>query len=166
MGIVSGRVGKYNPHYDKVYDEVFACGTQAQWLTSLVPFLEPTKQPSADAMMRREVDDRHNGADVVPLVHGSVLYDEIPKGRGGRGGAGSGSAAQWRSLCDKRTVWPSRGLVQRLAEAGYRLPADVQRVLDEDLHFSPVVAAADDQTVDDRWNLLVTQAEAQLAAPG
>lgn len=86
-----------------------------------------------------DFDDRRNGSDVVPIVHGSVLYAAIPKVSAGRNSAGTGVAHKWRSLCDKRTVWPSRHIVQRIAEAGYRLPADVQRALDESLHFSPVV---------------------------
>ena len=44
----------------------------------------------------------------------------------------------WRSLTDKRTLWPSRYMVEKVAAAGYRLPRDVQRVLDENLRFSPV----------------------------
>jgi hypothetical protein len=34
--------------------------------------------------------------------------------------------------------------VQRLVDAGHPLPPDVQRVLDERLHFSPVAAATDE----------------------
>jgi hypothetical protein len=141
-GIRSGRIGKYNPIYNKTYDEVFVCGIEAQRFVAAVPFLEPTKRPSADRLLHMIFDPRQNGADVVPLVHGSVLYAGIPKGYGGKNGAGTGAAAKWRSLCDKRTIWPSRHIVQRLAEAGHRLPADVQRVLDENLHFSPVTSSA------------------------
>ncbi len=138
LGFLSGRVSKYNPVYDKSYDEVFLAGQEAQRLAALVPFLESSKQPSAIRLLEREIGERRNGADVVPLVHGSQLYAEIPKGQNGRHGAGTGVALKWRTLCDRRTVWPSRHLVQRIAAAGYRLPPDVQRVLDEDLHFSPV----------------------------
>ena len=140
LGIVTGRVTKYNPKYDKSYDEVYATGDNAKRLVRLVPFLEPGKAAAAQRILDRDVDVRRNGADVVPLVHGSALYAEIPRGHGGRGGAGTGVAVQWRSLCDKRTVWPSRHIVERIAAAGYRLPPDVQRVLDESLHFSPVTA--------------------------
>ena len=141
-GLRSGRIGKYNPHYDKTYDEVFLCGSEAQRLVRAVPFLELTKQASAQRLLEMSFDPSRNGADVIPLVHGSVLYAGIAKGRGGRHGAGTGVAIRWRSLNDKRTVWPSHYIVQRLAEAGHPLPSDVQRVLDERLHFSPVVAAA------------------------
>lgn len=142
LGIVTGRVAKYNPKYDKSYDEVYATGRDAKRLVRLVPFLEPDKAAAAQRLQACDVDVRRNGADVVPLVHGSALYAEIPKGLSGRRGAGTGVAVQWRSLCDKRTVWPSRHIVERVAEAGYRLPPDVQRVLDERLHFSPVVSTA------------------------
>jgi hypothetical protein len=141
LGIVTGRVTKYNPKYDKSYDEVYATGHNAKALLRLVPFLEPDKAAAAQRLLNCDVDVRRNGADVVPLVHGSQLYAEIPRGRSGHRGAGTGVAVQWRSLCDKRTVWPSRHMVERLAGAGYRLPPDVQRVLDEKLHFSPVAAA-------------------------
>jgi intein/homing endonuclease len=142
LGVVTGRVTKYNPTYDKSYDEVYATGENAKALVRLVPFLEPDKAAAAQRLLHCDIDVRRNGADVVPLVHGSALYAEIPKGRGGRSGAGTGVAVQWRSLCDKRTVWPSRHVIERIAEAGYRLPPDVQRVLDERLHFSPVVSTA------------------------
>jgi intein/homing endonuclease len=142
LGIVTGRVTKYNPRYDKSYDEVYATGDNAKKLLRSVPFLEPDKAAAAQRLLECDIDPRRNGADVVPLVHGAALYAEIPRGLGGRSGAGSGVALQWRSLCDKRTVWPSRVMVQRIADAGYRLPRDVQRVLDETLHFSPVAFTA------------------------
>lgn len=140
LGVLSGRVSKFNPHYAKSYDEVYVSGRDAQQLVLLVPFLEATKQESARRLLARQLDERRNGSDGVPLVHGSLLYAEMPKGRGGRSGAGSGVAHAWRSLTDQRTVWPSRHIVQRIADAGYRLPRDLQRVLDDDLHFSPVVS--------------------------
>ena len=143
LGIVTGRITKYNPKYGKSYDEVYATGDSAKQLVRLVPFLEPDKAASAQRLLEHPVDGRHNTADVVPLVHGSVLYSDIPRGYSGQGGAGSGVALTWRTLCDKRTVWPSRHIVERMAEAGYRLPPDVQRVLDERLQFSPVTAVAD-----------------------
>lgn len=140
FGIVTGRVTKYNPKFGKNYDEVYATGQNAQGLAQLVRFLEPNKAAAAQRLLKREIDARHNAADVVPLVHGSVLYDEIPRGHGGRSGTGSGVAVAWRTLRDKRTAWPSRHIVERIAAAGYRLPADVQRVLDDTLHFSPVTS--------------------------
>lgn len=140
LGIVTGRVTKYNPTYDKSYDEVYATGDNAKRLVRLVPFLEPDKAAAAQRLLDCDIDVRRNGADVVPLVHGSALYAEIPRGHSGRGGAGTGVAVKWRNLCDKRTVWPSRHMVERIAAAGYRLPPDVQRVLDERLHFSQVTS--------------------------
>lgn len=138
LGLLSGRTSKYNPRYDKTYDEVYLAGLEAQRLVRLVSFLEPTKELRAYGLLKLNFDPRRNAADVVPLVHGSELYAEIPRGRGGKNGSGTGVAVAWRSLCDKRTVWPSRQIVERLAAAGYRLPRDVQRVLDERLHFSQI----------------------------
>lgn len=134
LGLLSGRNSKYNVIYGRSYDEVFLSGGEAQRFLSLVPFLEPSKQPSANRLLERPVDSRRNGSDVVPLVKGAELYAEIPKGRSGR----SGAAITWRALVDKRTVWPSRWIVEQLAAANVRLPDDVKRVLDENLHFSLV----------------------------
>ncbi len=142
FGVVTGRVTKYNPKYGKSYDEVYATGQNAKAIVRLVPFLEPEKAAAARRLLSHPVDSRRNAADVVPLVHGAMLYGEIPRGQSGRNGAGSGVAVAWRSLCDKRTIWPSRHIVQRVADAGYRLPPDVQRVLDESLHFSQVKSLA------------------------
>lgn len=141
-GLRSGRLSKYNPVYDKSYGEVFVSGTEAQAFLRAVPFLEPSKQASADRLLAMTFDVRRNGADVVPIVHGSELYKLIPKGRGGRGGAGSGNASAWRSLCDRRTLWPSRGMVERLNQIAVDLPSAVVRTLNERLHFSPVVSLA------------------------
>ena len=137
MGIVSGRIGKYNPRYDKTFDEVFVSGGHAQALVRSVSFLEASKSASAERLLAMTFDPRRNGADVVPLVHGSVLHALIPKGHGGREGKGT-RTAHWRSLCDKRTIWPSRYLVERLAHAGIPLPTAHRRVLEEGMHFSQV----------------------------
>lgn len=149
-GIQSGRIRKYNPTYEKTYDEVFVSGSEAQRLLAVVPFLEPSKQASAERLLAMHFDVRRNSADLVPLVHGSALYAEIPRGHSGRGGAGTGVAVKWRSLCDKRTIWPSRHIVERIAEAGYSLPPDVQRVLDERLHFSQVTSRIPSQRTSTR----------------
>jgi hypothetical protein len=143
LGFLSGRISKYNPVYGKSYDEVFLSGGEAQRFLRLVPFLEKGKQASADRLLERPVESRRNGSDVVPLVKGADLYAEIPKGRGGRNGAGTGVSITWRALVDKRTIWPSRWIVEQLAAAHVRLPDDVTRVLDENLHFSPVRACAE-----------------------
>jgi hypothetical protein len=136
----SGRIGKYNAQYDKTYDEVFLCGPEAQTFLNSVPFLEPSKTASAMRLLAMSFDSRRNGADVVPLVHGSVLHALIPKGRSGRSGKGT-RTSRWRSLCDPRTVWPSRDMVVRLHGSGsIRLPAAVERVVSENLHFAPAVS--------------------------
>ena len=102
-----------------------------------MPFLEASKKASADRLLRMTVDPRGNGADVVPLVHGSVLHALIPKGTGGHNG-NSIRTSHWRSLCDRRTIWPSRHLVERLAQTGLPLPCEVGTALTDDLHFSVV----------------------------
>lgn len=165
LGIVSGRIGKYNPHYDKTYDEVFVCGSQAQRLASLaLPRADQTAfRPCDDeARGRRAAQRRRRRATCARL--GPLQRDPEgswrPRWRRQRlGGAVAVALRQANCLALARARSASGG-------SRYRLPADVQRVLDEDLHFSPVMAAVDDQTVGDRWNLLVMQAEAQPATPG
>lgn len=137
-GLRSGRISKYNPRYGKTYDEVYLSGPEAQTFLAAVPFLEPSKQASARRLASMTFDPRRNGADVIPVVHGSVLHALIPKGQSGRNGKGT-RTSQWRSLADPRTTWPSRAMVERLAVAGIALPEHIERVLAERLHFSPVV---------------------------
>ena len=137
-GLKSGRTpSKYNKQYDKYYDQVTMSGTEAQKFLGEVPFFEPSKTPSAERLLEMTFDIRRNGADVVPLVHGSLLHALIPKGRSGRSGKGT-RTSEWRSLCDPRTLWPSRHMVERLRAASIPLPRDVDRVLDERLVFSVV----------------------------
>ncbi|MCW2672972.1 MAG: hypothetical protein JWP14_1561 [Frankiales bacterium] len=133
----SARIAKYNSIYDKSYDEVFLCGEEAQKLLREVSFLEKSKHGSATRLLGMSFDQRRNGADVVPIVHGSVLHGLIPKGTSGRAGKGT-RTSHWRSLCDKRTIWPSRHMVERLAAADMPLPSEVRRALEEGLRFSPV----------------------------
>ena len=138
-GLKSGRISRYNKEYDKYFDQVTMSGTEAQKFLRAVPFLEPSKAPSAEKLLAMTLDVRRNRADVIPLVHGSVLHALIPKGRSGRKGKGTRTSA-WRSLCDPRTQWPSRYMVERLAAANIPLPRDVACALDEPLVFSPVRA--------------------------
>src|SRR5690606_3855851 len=52
LGVVHGRVSKYNRQMGKAYDEVYAAGPQAQLMVSLVPFLEPEKAARAAELLR------------------------------------------------------------------------------------------------------------------
>lgn len=140
LGVRSSLQQKWNVVYRKHYGQVTLSGTQAQHLLQLVSFMEPSKQASADRLLAKTLDRRHDGADLVPLVHGRELYALMPRGVSRRDGKGTGIAKQWRHLVDKRTQWPSFGTVQALRAAGFALPESHDRVLDEGLHFSRVAA--------------------------
>lgn len=137
LGVVSNRIEKWNPHYNKYFGEVLVHGQQAQRLLALVPFLEPEKQQRALELSGRTY--AQSPWDVVPLASGPELYSRIPSGRTGRN-----SSRRIRTplsfLNDPRTTSVSRRTVERLAAMGVDLPGDVQRVLDEGLHFSRVAS--------------------------
>ena len=136
LGVVHGRISKYNKDYGKRYDEVYAAGVHAQRLVRLVPFLESEKARRADRLASLAISPNHGTADVVPGVAPRALYDLIPKGRGTR--------HEFRFLCDPRTRHVSRRSLERIAAVpGVELPQWLETVLDDDLHFSPVDFAED-----------------------
>jgi ribonucleoside-diphosphate reductase alpha chain len=139
LGVVHSRVAKYDREYDKTFGEVYATGTDAQTLVSLVPFLEPTKQQRAEELCVRSIDPRRDTADVVPGIRPRDLYELLPQGRSGRAGAGTGVANEFRFLCDERTRHVTRRALERVAAVpGVVLPTWLRTVLDDNLHFSPV----------------------------
>src|SRR5680860_193249 len=142
LGVVHSRISKYNPVYDKSYDEVYAVGEQAARLAQLVPFLEPEKAGRA-ALLPTE-GSSHATADVVPGITGRQLYNLIPAGKPGRNGKGTGKAATWRFLLDSRTTNVTRRTLERVAEVpGVVLPEWLDQVLVDGLHFSPVESVTD-----------------------
>jgi len=137
LGVVHGRVSKWNAEYAKSYDEVYACGQHAQHLARLVPFMEPSKAAVAAELDARTFSGRHNGADVVPGISGADLYHLLPEGRSGRNG--HGVRAEFGFLLDQRTRSASRATLERVASVpGVVLPPWLRTVLDDNLHFSPV----------------------------
>jgi len=139
LGIVHGRIRKYNREYDKTYDEVYATGEHAGRLAQLVPFLEPEKAARAERLPLTR--SPHSTSDIVPGVTGRELYDLLPSG-GYPGGLPK--SIYWRFLLDARTTRVSRGTLARWADAkGVELPAWLQSVLDDGLHFSPVETVED-----------------------
>ncbi|MGD0595152.1 MAG: vitamin B12-dependent ribonucleotide reductase [Acidimicrobiales bacterium] len=135
LGILHGRVSKFNPRYGKSYDEVYATGTHAQALVALVPFLEPDKARRATELAQIEFGN-HNTADVVPGISPAELYRLVPYGRSG---AGSLWRTQFKFLADQRTKHVSRRTLERVAEIpGVTMPAWLSQVLSDNLHFSPV----------------------------
>ena len=137
LGIVSNRIEKWNPLYEKHYGEVLVHGQQAQRLLALVPFLEPHKQERAHALLSQTF--AQSPCDVVPIANGPDLHSRIPTGRTGRG-TSRRIRTPWSFLKDPRTKSVSRRTIERLATMGIDLPPDVQRVLDEGLHFSRVAS--------------------------
>jgi ribonucleoside-diphosphate reductase alpha chain len=134
LGILHGRVSKFNPVYRKAYDEVYAAGPHAQAMVALVPFLEPDKARRATELAQLEFGN-HNTADVVPISP-AELYRLVPYGR-------SAIGTLWRTefsfLADRRTRHASRHTLERIAEIPcVRMPAWLGQVLSDKLHFSPV----------------------------
>ncbi|HVL99845.1 MAG TPA: vitamin B12-dependent ribonucleotide reductase [Egibacteraceae bacterium] len=141
LGVVHGRISKHDAEYDKTYDEVYAVGGHAGRLARLVPFTEPEK--AARAARLPVEPSAHATADVVPGISGRELYELIPRGRPGSKAKGTGRH-RWRFLRDQRTRHVTRHTLERLAaEPGVTLPAWLQSVLDDGLHFSPVESIED-----------------------
>lgn len=137
LGILTAQIGKYNPGMEKTYFELYAAGGSARQVCELVPFLEPDKARRAKLVLNRE--HGNNAADVIPGVDGRALYALIPRGRSGRNGRGTGRQA-FTFLCDSRTKYVSRRSVERLHERGVPLPTWLVEVLEQRIHFVPVMS--------------------------
>nr|WP_199485993.1 vitamin B12-dependent ribonucleotide reductase [Micromonospora haikouensis] len=141
LGVVHGRVSKFNSEYGKSYDEVYAAGYQGQLLVSMVPFLEPEKAAAAAHYLAQSYGT--GTADVVPGITGRELYNLIPAGKPGRGGV-RGDRSSFAFLLDERTTHVTRRTVERVASLdGVVLPGWLRQVLDGNLHFSPVDSVVD-----------------------
>ncbi len=144
LGIVHSRISKVNKDNGKAYDEVYAAGRHAARLVELVPFLEADKAARANELVLLNTDGTHNTADVVPGIAPRELYELIPKGHSGRGGAGTGHSTKFNFLCDERTRHVTRRTLERVAAIpGVVLPRWLRYVLDDNLFFSPVKTVAD-----------------------
>ncbi|MGH2920045.1 MAG: hypothetical protein ACRDLS_15800, partial [Solirubrobacteraceae bacterium] len=142
LGVVHGRVRKYNAKYDKSFDEVYCCGRETQRLVSMISFVEPHKQHAANAISARRF--AQSSADVIPGITGSELYELLPMGRSGRGGAGTSVRGRHRHLVDPRTKQVSRESVVRLAQMpDVVLPEWLEDVVARNLHFSPVTQVSE-----------------------
>jgi len=141
LGIVHSRISKYNKEYDKCFDEVYAAGREAQRLVELVPFVEPSKSARAREVTASRLRGTHT-SDVVPCVTGAELYAALPLGKPGR--HGHGVRSRFGHLLDARTAQVSRASLERVAQVpGVQLPSAARRVLEDGLHFSPVVSVTD-----------------------
>ncbi|HEY6278049.1 MAG TPA: LAGLIDADG family homing endonuclease [Streptosporangiaceae bacterium] len=141
LGVLSGRVTKYNKTYGKGYDEVYAAGTQGQLMASLVPFLEPDK--AARAARYLQMNFKPGTSDVVPGISGRELYGLIPPTQ-----RGVEHGLSWRNsftfLLDHRSQQVTRSALERVSTLpGVELPAWLRQVIDGNLHFSPVAAITD-----------------------
>jgi hypothetical protein len=140
LGVVHGRITKYDSQHAKSYDEVYAPGNEARRLAELVPFVEPDK--AARAARLAAMRFAQSTADVIPGITGRELYDAIPKGKSGRNGWSLRRGMTF--LLDPRTSQVSRRTLERVATIpGVHLPAWLQAVLRDNLHFSPVASVAD-----------------------
>jgi ribonucleoside-diphosphate reductase alpha chain len=141
LGVLHGRISKYDKEYDKRYGEVYASGLQAQLMASLVPFLEPAKTARATELLSRHYAAAGT-ADVVPGIAGRDLYQMIPLE------SGRDNGRSWRNtftfLLDDRTQHVTRRTLERVSTIpGVKLPDWLQQVIDGNLHFSPVELVTD-----------------------
>ncbi len=142
LGVVHSRISKFNPEYDKTYDEVYATGVHAKRMVELAPFLEAHKGVAATRMASGVTETTHNTADVVPGISPAELYALVPYRR--RNEFGVLLRTKFNFLADRRTKHVSRETVERVARIeGVVLPEWLQQVVDDRLYFSPV------QSVDD-----------------
>jgi ribonucleoside-diphosphate reductase alpha chain len=142
LGIVHGRIRKYNSEYDKYYDEVYVTGPDAQELCALVPFIEPDKADRADELSRRTFEVNRNTADVVPGISPRELYEMLPRGE--RNLSGELVRSEFAFLCDPRTRRVSRNTLERVWWVpAVQLPEWLHRIVLDRLHFSPVESIAD-----------------------
>ena len=140
LGVVHGRISKYNRDRDKSYDEVYATGADAQRLCGLVPFIEPDKAERMAAL--QAIATGQSTADVIPGLAGRELHALIPRSKSGRNGTRVRTPFSY--LLDPRTKAVSRRLLERVAAVpGVELPPHLSAILRDNLHFSPVVAVAD-----------------------
>jgi adenosylcobalamin-dependent ribonucleoside-diphosphate reductase len=139
LGVIHGRITKWNPKYKKAYDEVYAVGGSARLLVALVPFAEQEKRDRASALAARTSSRGHNTADVVPGISPYELYRLLPPASpSDKGGT---VRTEFSYLCDPRTMNASRRSLERIAAVpNVKLPSWLQVVLDNRLHFSPVTA--------------------------
>jgi intein/homing endonuclease len=142
LGIVHSRIRKYNAEYDRWFEEVYATGRHAQRLLAELRFPERHKTLRANEIVAG--DFGQSTADVVPGISGDDLYELIPRGRSGRKGRGTGHSREFSYLKDRRTQEVSRTSLERVAAvADVDLPNWLDRVLDDNLYFSPVESVED-----------------------
>jgi ribonucleotide reductase alpha subunit len=142
LGVVNSRIRKYDATYDKWFEEVYVTGRHAQRLVADLRFPERHKQLRAVEIATGTF--LGGTADVVPGITGAELYELIPRARGGHSGRGSGHSREFSYLKDTRTQEVSRASLARVATVeGVELPDWLDRVLEDNLHFSPVESIED-----------------------
>jgi ribonucleotide reductase alpha subunit len=144
LGVVTGRIAKYNKVYDKSYDEVYATGRHARSICELVPFAEPEKAERARAVMARPVGT--NAADIIPISP-RALHALVPAAKSGPHSPGR-RRSLFGHLLDPRTKWPTRRSVELARIAGAKLPSWVVKLMDDEMYLSPVVGVGDDEFAD------------------
>jgi ribonucleoside-diphosphate reductase alpha chain len=140
LGIVHGRTTKHDRVRGADYDEVYASGQAARRLIRLVPFAEADK--AARATQRLSLLPAASTADVVPGITPAELYALVPYGT--RNADGVWLRTEFGFLADQRTTQVSRATLERVAAIpNVELPDWLWQVLDDGLHFSPVVSIDD-----------------------
>ena len=132
LGIVHGRLSTCDEELGTSSEEVYASGTYAQELVTLVPFVDPARAARAARLLDRTLV--HGTADVVPGISGADIYSLLPQGRRSR----------FAFLGDGKAARVSRRTLERVAAIeGVTLPSWLQTILEDELHFSPVTENKD-----------------------
>ena len=141
LGIPTGRLTRYDPVHATSYGEVYAAGRHAQRLVAMVPFLEKHKAEAARVMAETAATGAST-ADVVPGITAAEVLALVPDGR--RNEQGILLRTEFGFLSDHRTEHVSRATLERVAAIeGVDLPEWLRTVLEDHLHFSPVISVDD-----------------------
>jgi adenosylcobalamin-dependent ribonucleoside-diphosphate reductase len=122
LGIIHGRMSKYNYEYERYYDEVYACGEAAKKLLQLVPMLEKHKKLRAKQF---NATSRSNTANIIPL-DAKKLYATLP----------NNIKQKYHDMQYNQHFTVDKA--RQLMEDGVELPSYIKWAIDNDFIFSPV----------------------------
>ncbi|MGH9149871.1 MAG: hypothetical protein ACRD0F_05965, partial [Acidimicrobiales bacterium] len=130
LGVVHGRVAGRNAFNARTRGEVYATGAHAQRVVGLVPFMGPANVARSGGLARLGAEPARGSADVVPGTTPADLHALLPAEQRDR----------FAFLLDARAPAASRWALDQVAAVpGAVLAEWLRSVVDDGLHFSPVV---------------------------
>jgi adenosylcobalamin-dependent ribonucleoside-diphosphate reductase len=140
LGVVHSRVSELASDHRGGH-AVRAVGSHAKRLVELVAFLEADKAERSRLLSSLQVFESAGEGELVPGLTPADLHRLVPTGRDETGEL---LRSTLDLLADGRARWATRALLERVARIpGVVLPPWLQTILDDNLHFSPVVAVTD-----------------------